>query len=74
MKSLNEIIGQAKLTKVGTIIARYILDHTTEACFMTSTELADTLDVSEGFYYSFFPAQLVLVDIWIFRNIYTNTT
>lgn len=48
MKSLNEIIGQAKLTKVGTIIARYILDHTTEACFMTSTELADTLDVSEA--------------------------
>ena len=68
MKSLNEIIGQAKLTKVGTIIARYILDHTTEACFMTSTELADTLDVFV------FPAQLVLVDIWIFRNIYTNTT
>lgn len=48
MKSLNEIIGQAKLTKVGTIIARYILDHTTESCFMTSTELANTLDVSEA--------------------------
>lgn len=48
MKSLNEIIGQAKLTKVGTIIGNYVIDHTTEACFMTSTELAQTLEVSEA--------------------------
>lgn len=48
MKTLNEIIGQAKLTKVGKIIADYVMAHTTEACFMTSTELASTLEISEA--------------------------
>lgn len=48
MKTLNEIIGQAKLTKVGKIIADYVMAHTTESCFMTSTELASTLGISEA--------------------------
>lgn len=48
MKGLHEIISTAKLTKVGKIIGNFVLAHTTEACFMTSTELATQLQVSEA--------------------------
>lgn len=48
MKDLHKIISTAKLTKVGKIIGDYILSHTTEACFMTSTQLALELQVSEA--------------------------
>ncbi len=48
MRSLSETIERAKLTRVGKIIANYILENTTAACFMTSTQLANTLQVSEA--------------------------
>lgn len=48
MKDLHKIISTAKLTKVGKIIGDYILSHTTEVCFMTSTQLALELQVSEA--------------------------
>lgn len=48
MRELHEIISTAKLTKVGKIIADFILAHTTESCFMTSTQLAAQLQVSEA--------------------------
>ncbi len=37
-----------KLTKKERLIAEYILDHFAEACFITSTELADRLNVSDS--------------------------
>ena len=48
MKELRELINNAHLTKTQKIIAEYILDHASEACFMTSTEIAQTLGVSES--------------------------
>jgi DNA-binding MurR/RpiR family transcriptional regulator len=38
----------AKLTKTSRLIGEYILDHETDACFMTSTEIAAKLEVSEA--------------------------
>jgi DNA-binding MurR/RpiR family transcriptional regulator len=38
----------AKLTKTSRLIGEYILDHETDACFMTSTEIAAVLEVSEA--------------------------
>jgi DNA-binding MurR/RpiR family transcriptional regulator len=37
-----------KLTKTSRLIGEYILDHETDACFMTSTEIAAKLEVSEA--------------------------
>lgn len=48
MQQLREVMKNAKLTKTSRIIGEYILDHETDACFMTSTEIASVLDVSEA--------------------------
>ena len=40
MKELRETIRNANLTKTQKMIAKYILDHSADACFMTSTEIA----------------------------------
>ena len=48
MKSLNELIHSSSLTKTQKMIARYFLDNYSDACFMTSTEIAQELGVSES--------------------------
>ena len=48
MKSLNELIHSSSLTKTQKMIAKYILDNYADACFMTSTEIAQELGVSES--------------------------
>ena len=48
MDQLKEALKNAKLTKTSKRIGAFILDHETDACFMTSTELAGELDVSEA--------------------------
>ena len=48
MKELRETIRNANLTKTQKMIAKYILDHSADACFMTSTEIALKLGVSES--------------------------
>lgn len=41
-------INTVKLTKTQKLISDYILDHASEACFMTSMELSGALDISEA--------------------------
>lgn len=48
MKSVNELIHSSTLTKTQKMIAKYILDNYSDACFMTSTEIAAELGVSES--------------------------
>lgn len=48
MKEIRKNINNAKLTKTQQMIAKYVLDHSTDACFMTSTEIAEKLNVSES--------------------------
>lgn len=48
MKELRENINNAKLTKTQKMIATFILDNSADACFMTSTEIAESLGVSES--------------------------
>lgn len=48
MKEIREIIHNAKLTKTQKTIAKFILDNFADACFMTSTDIADVLGVSES--------------------------
>lgn len=48
MKELRENIHNATLTKTQKMIAKYILDNSADACFMTSTEIALKLGVSES--------------------------
>ena len=48
MSELSELIHNANLTKTQKMIAKYILDHSADACFMTSTEIALKLNVSES--------------------------
>ncbi len=48
MKDLRELISKTPLTKTQKIIAKYILDNFADACFMTSTEIALKLGVSES--------------------------
>ena len=48
MTELREIIHNATLTKAQQMIAEYILDNSADACFMTSTEIAAKLGVSES--------------------------
>lgn len=48
MKELREIIHNANLTKTQKMIAKYVLDNSSDACFMTSTEIALKLGVSES--------------------------
>lgn len=47
MKEIREALKNERLTKVSRKIAAFILDNMDEACFMTSTEIADRLEVSE---------------------------
>lgn len=48
MKELRELINNANLTKTQMVIANYVLDNSSEVCFMTSTDIALTLNVSES--------------------------
>lgn len=48
MKELRELISRTPLTKTQKLIARYILDNSADACFMTSTEIALKAGVSES--------------------------
>ena len=48
MDQLKDALKTARLTKTSRRIGDFILDHETDACFMTSTELAQELDVSEA--------------------------
>ena len=48
MKDLRELIHNANLTKTQQIIAEYILENFADVCFMTSTEIALKLGVSES--------------------------
>ena len=48
MKDMKELLHSAHLTKTQRIIAEYVLDNASEACFMTSTEIALKLGVSES--------------------------
>lgn len=48
MEQLRDVMKRAKLTKTSRVIGEYILDNETDACFMTSTEIADKLEVSEA--------------------------
>ncbi|MEF9916824.1 MAG: MurR/RpiR family transcriptional regulator [Lachnospiraceae bacterium] len=48
MKALRELIRDATLTKTETIIADFMLDYYSEVCFMTSTDVANRLNVSES--------------------------
>ena len=45
MKDMKELLHSAHLTKTQRIIAEYVLDNASEACFMTSTEIALKLGV-----------------------------
>lgn len=48
MKELRETISNSNLTKTQKMIAKYVLDNSADACFMTSTEIALKLGVSES--------------------------
>lgn len=48
MEQLRDVMKRAKLTKTSRVIGEYILDNETDACFMTSTEIAEKLQVSEA--------------------------
>lgn len=48
MEQLKDALRSARLTKTSRRIGAFILDHETDACFMTSTELAQELEVSEA--------------------------
>ena len=48
MENMKELLHSKQLTKTQKVIAEYILDNASEACFMTSTEIALKLGVSES--------------------------
>lgn len=48
MKELRTMINNTSLTKTQKMIAKYVLDNSADACFMTSTEIAMKLGVSES--------------------------
>lgn len=48
MKEIKNALKDEKLTKVAQKIATFILDNMDEACFMTSTDIAVRLNVSEA--------------------------
>lgn len=48
MDELKESLKNKKLTKTGRIIAEFVMDNMGEACFMTSTDIAVKLNVSES--------------------------
>lgn len=47
MKEIKEALKNGTLTKIGQKIAIFVLDNMDEACFMTSTDIAVRLNVSE---------------------------
>lgn len=48
MSELSQALNGAKLTKTGNKIRAFVLDNLEEACFMTSTDIAVRLGVSES--------------------------
>lgn len=48
MNDLRDLIAKSNLTKTQHFIGEYILDNSADVCFMTSTEIANTLSVSES--------------------------
>lgn len=48
MNNLRELVNNASLTKTQKMIAKFVLDNSSDACFMTSTEIAIKLGVSES--------------------------
>ncbi len=48
MQQLKDALRQKTLTKTSRIIGEFILDHEMDACFMTSTEIANALAISEA--------------------------
>ena len=66
MKDMKELLHSAHLTKTQRIIAEYVLDNASEACFMTSTEIALKLGVSESSVIRFSRSDLTA--LWIFRR------
>lgn len=48
MKEIRELIHSANLTKTQKRIAAFVLDNFADACFMTSTDIATRLGVSES--------------------------
>ena len=48
MENMQDLLRSAHMTKTQKIIAEYILDNASDACFMTSTEIALKLGVSES--------------------------
>ena len=48
MENMQDLLRLAHMTKTQKIIAEYILDNASDACFMTSTEIALKLGVSES--------------------------
>ena len=48
MQQLRDAMKHSRLTKTSRLIGEFILDNETDACFMTSTEIATQLDISEA--------------------------
>lgn len=48
MKELRDLIAGSSLTKTQVLIGDYVLDHASDVCFMTSTDLASAAGVSEA--------------------------
>ena len=61
MENMQDLLRSAHMTKTQKIIAEYILDNASDACFMTSTEIALKLGVSESSVIRFSRT------IWFFR-------
>lgn len=59
--AFQELIKNAKLTKKERLIADYVLNNFRDLCFMTSTELANTLSVSHS------SVMLLYKRSWFFR-------
>ena len=48
MNSLRDLVSKANLTKTQHLIGEFMLDNSADVCFMTSTEIALALSVSES--------------------------
>lgn len=48
MDELKDSLKSTKLTKTGRLVAEFVIDNMGEACFMTSTDIAVKLNVSES--------------------------
>ena len=47
MENMQDLLRSAHMTKTQKIIAEYILDNASDACFITSTEIALNLGLRE---------------------------